>query len=65
MLVYSRVDAANLKDSNSSQKEDAHRATNGVSVRPFVPPTPPAKALEVVRTLNTEHDDACKKFIAR
>lgn len=65
MLVYSRVDSSAVKYEDAAQSESASSNSTDDHSRVFVPPAPPARALDAVRTLNAEHDKACESYTAK
>lgn len=75
MLIYARkpesstVDALNL--TNNSSASTPLTVVNGSGkemtsvTTPTSVPVPPQRAQDVVRTLNTAHDEACRQFLSR
>jgi len=75
MLIYARkpesstIDASNL--TNSSSASTLLTGVNGAGkemtsvTTPTAIPVPPQRAQDVVRTLNTAHDEACRQFLSR
>lgn len=67
MLIYARAVSDDTEAQDSTVMTQSSQCPNGKGKGKAVDliATPPRRALEVVETLNREHDEACEKHAAR